>query len=96
MGMGYSPNYWPYAESYCWLIDLWVIGFMQKNHIIGCSPHWKNYTEKCYYFSIEREIFEEAKLFCEEKASRLVIINNKEEQVTSFSFHFPRRESVLI
>ncbi|NWY64601.1 COL12 protein, partial [Erithacus rubecula] len=46
----------------------------------GCSPHWKNYTEKCYYFSIEREIFEEAKLFCEERASRLVIINNKEEQ----------------
>ncbi|KAF1494890.1 Collectin-12, partial [Eudyptula minor novaehollandiae] len=46
----------------------------------GCSPHWKNYTEKCYYFSIEREIFEEAKLFCEEKASHLVIINNKEEQ----------------
>ncbi|XP_030299937.1 collectin-12 [Calypte anna] len=46
----------------------------------GCSRHWKNYTEKCYYFSVEREIFEEAKLFCEEKESRLVIINNKEEQ----------------
>ncbi|XP_068021554.1 collectin-12 isoform X1 [Melanerpes formicivorus] len=46
----------------------------------GCSPHWKNYTEKCYYFSVEREIFEEAKVFCEERSSHLVIINNKEEQ----------------
>ncbi|EMP31147.1 Collectin-12, partial [Chelonia mydas] len=46
----------------------------------GCSAHWKNFTEKCYYFSSEREIFEDAKVFCDEKSSHLVIINNKEEQ----------------
>ncbi|XP_067403047.1 collectin-12 [Emydura macquarii macquarii] len=46
----------------------------------GCSAHWKNFTEKCYYFSSEREIFEDAKVFCDETSSHLVIINNKEEQ----------------
>uniref|UniRef100_A0A452IQ96 Collectin-12 n=1 Tax=Gopherus agassizii TaxID=38772 RepID=A0A452IQ96_9SAUR len=46
----------------------------------GCSAHWKNFTEKCYYFSSEREVFEDAKVFCDEKSSHLVIINNKEEQ----------------
>lgn len=46
----------------------------------GCPPHWKNFTDKCYYFSIEKEIFEEAKLFCEDKSSHLVFINTREEQ----------------
>lgn len=96
MGVGSSTYYWPYAESYHQPLELPVTNLTQKIHIIGCSPHWKNYTEKCYYFSIEREIFEEAKLFCEERASRLVIINNKEEQVITFSFYFPRREFDVI
>ncbi|XP_043834565.1 collectin-12 [Dromiciops gliroides] len=46
----------------------------------GCPPHWKNYTDKCYYFSTEREIFHDAKLFCEDKSSHLIFINTKEEQ----------------
>lgn len=48
---------------------------------LGCPPHWKNFTDKCYYFSVEKEIFEDAKLFCEDKSSHLVFINSREEQV---------------
>jgi hypothetical protein len=48
---------------------------------LGCPPHWKNFTDKCYYFSVEKEIFEDAKLFCEDKSSHLVFINTREEQV---------------
>nr|XP_045374808.1 collectin-12 [Camelus bactrianus] len=47
---------------------------------LGCPPHWKNFTDKCYYFSVEKEIFEDAKLFCEERSSHLVFINSREEQ----------------
>ncbi|XP_029446958.1 LOW QUALITY PROTEIN: collectin-12 [Rhinatrema bivittatum] len=46
----------------------------------GCPAEWKNFTEKCYYFSSGKDIFEDAKLICEEKSSVLVIINSKEEQ----------------
>lgn len=46
----------------------------------GCPPHWKNFTDKCYYFSVEKEIFEDAKLFCEDKSAHLVFINTREEQ----------------
>ncbi|KAK2119405.1 hypothetical protein P7K49_000791 [Saguinus oedipus] len=46
----------------------------------GCPPHWKNFTDKCCYFSVEKEIFEDAKLFCEDKSSHLVFINSREEQ----------------
>lgn len=48
---------------------------------LGCPPHWKNFTDKCYYFSVEKDIFEDAKLFCEDKTSHLVFINSREEQV---------------
>nr|XP_010585424.1 collectin-12 [Loxodonta africana] len=46
----------------------------------SCLPHWKNFTDKCYYFSVEKEIFDDAKLFCEDKSSHLVYINTREEQ----------------
>ncbi|KAK9403376.1 collectin-12 [Crotalus adamanteus] len=46
----------------------------------GCPVYWKNFSGNCYYFSNERAIFEDAKLFCEEKSSHLVFINSKEEQ----------------
>lgn len=46
----------------------------------GCLPYWKNFTDKCYYFSTERDFFEDAKLFCERMSSHLVFINTGEEQ----------------
>ncbi|XP_053103384.1 collectin-12 isoform X1 [Hemicordylus capensis] len=46
----------------------------------GCPVYWKNFSDNCYYFSSERAIFEDAKVFCEEKSSHLVFINSKEEQ----------------
>lgn len=54
---------------------------------LGCPPHWKNFTDKCYYFSVEKEIFEDAKLFCEDKSSHLVFINSREEQVGMSAAH---------
>lgn len=50
------------------------------SEVNGCPPRWKNFTDKCYYFSVEKEIFEDAKLFCEDKSSHLVFINSREEQ----------------
>uniref|UniRef100_A0A8D0DT16 Collectin-12 n=1 Tax=Salvator merianae TaxID=96440 RepID=A0A8D0DT16_SALMN len=46
----------------------------------GCPVYWKNFSGNCYYFSSERAIFDDAKVFCEEKSSHLVFINSKEEQ----------------
>ncbi|XP_008106857.2 collectin-12 [Anolis carolinensis] len=46
----------------------------------GCPVYWNNFSGNCYYFSTERAIFEDARLFCEEKASHLVFINNETEQ----------------
>uniref|UniRef100_A0A2D4II93 Collectin-12 n=1 Tax=Micrurus lemniscatus lemniscatus TaxID=129467 RepID=A0A2D4II93_MICLE len=51
-----------------------------QSEINGCPVYWKNFSGNCYYFSNERAIFEDAKLFCEEKSSHLVFINSKEEQ----------------
>ncbi|KAG8442164.1 hypothetical protein GDO86_011096 [Hymenochirus boettgeri] len=48
--------------------------------INGCPLEWKNFTDKCYYFSTGRDIFDDAKLICEEKAAMLVVIETKEEQ----------------
>ncbi|XP_053570940.1 collectin-12 isoform X2 [Bombina bombina] len=48
--------------------------------VTGCPVEWKNFTNKCYYFSIGKDIFDDAKLFCEEKGSMLVVIETKEEQ----------------
>ncbi|XP_075684466.1 collectin-12 [Rhinoderma darwinii] len=45
----------------------------------GCPYEWKNFTDKCYYFSTGSDIFDDAKLFCEEKGAILVIIETKEE-----------------
>ncbi|XP_053323038.1 collectin-12 [Spea bombifrons] len=59
---------------------------IQKSELIldpavtGCPPYWTNYTEKCYYFSTGKHIFDDAKLWCEEKASMLLIIENNDEQ----------------
>lgn len=47
----------------------------------GCPYEWRNFTEKCYYFSSGAETFDDAKLFCEEKGAMLVVIESKEEQL---------------
>lgn len=47
----------------------------------GCPPQWISFRNKCYYFSTERDIFDEAKKLCEEKSSTMVIVSDKEEQL---------------
>ncbi|KAM4704665.1 collectin-12 isoform 1-T1 [Rhinophrynus dorsalis] len=54
--------------------------FMLDPGVTGCPFEWKNFTDKCYYFSTGQEIFDDAKLSCEEKGAILVVIENKEEQ----------------
>uniref|UniRef100_H3B614 Collectin-12 n=1 Tax=Latimeria chalumnae TaxID=7897 RepID=H3B614_LATCH len=46
----------------------------------GCPAQWKNFKDKCYYFSTEEDTFDEAIKFCEERSSIMVIINDREEQ----------------
>ncbi|KAM5156599.1 collectin-12 [Mantella aurantiaca] len=48
--------------------------------ITGCPYEWRNFTDKCYYFSSGKDIFDDAKLFCEDKGSMLLIIETEEEQ----------------
>ncbi|XP_075441361.1 collectin-12 isoform X2 [Ascaphus truei] len=48
--------------------------------VTGCPVEWKNFTDKCYYFSTGKDIFEDAKHLCEEKSAVLVILESKEEQ----------------
>ncbi|CAH2284903.1 collectin-12 [Pelobates cultripes] len=48
--------------------------------ITGCQTNWVNFTDRCYYFSTVKQMFDEAKVWCEEEGSTLVIINSKEEQ----------------
>ncbi|XP_073406968.1 collectin-12 [Dendrobates tinctorius] len=52
----------------------------------GCPNGWRNFTDKCYYFSSGRDTFEDAKMSCEEKGAKMVIIESKDEQ------QFIRRE----
>ncbi|XP_077348672.1 collectin-12 [Lithobates pipiens] len=54
--------------------------FMMSPSVTGCPYEWRNYTDKCYYFSNGKDIFDDAKLFCEDKGSMLVVIETKEEQ----------------
>ncbi|XP_040287721.1 collectin-12 [Bufo bufo] len=46
----------------------------------GCPNEWRNFTDKCYYFSSGKDIYNDAKIFCEEKEAKLVFIESKEEQ----------------
>ncbi|KAG2458220.1 COL12 protein, partial [Polypterus senegalus] len=45
-----------------------------------CPAQWIGFRSKCYYFSTEGQMFEEAKKLCGEKSSTMVIINDKDEQ----------------
>ncbi|XP_067835840.1 collectin-12 isoform X2 [Heptranchias perlo] len=46
----------------------------------GCPPKWKNFKDKCYYFSIDHVDFEEGNNLCKNMSSNMIIINNHEEQ----------------
>ncbi|XP_072267445.1 collectin-12 [Pyxicephalus adspersus] len=54
--------------------------FMMSPSVTGCPYEWRNFTDKCYFFSSGKDIFDDAKLFCEDKGSMLVVIETKEEQ----------------
>uniref|UniRef100_A0A4W4EMN4 Collectin-12 n=1 Tax=Electrophorus electricus TaxID=8005 RepID=A0A4W4EMN4_ELEEL len=49
----------------------------------GCSPQWKSYRDKCYYFSApsERLSFAETKETCKNKTSSMLIIRDEDEQL---------------
>lgn len=47
----------------------------------GCPPHWKSFSDKCYYFSSESLNFNETKERCSNKSSTMLIINDEDEQL---------------
>ncbi|KAJ6654985.1 hypothetical protein lerEdw1_006456 [Lerista edwardsae] len=48
----------------------------------GCCPrNWENFRESCYWASVQRLSWANAKLDCEKKSSHLVILNSPEEKV---------------
>ncbi|XP_066435713.1 collectin-12 isoform X1 [Eleutherodactylus coqui] len=62
------------------LHDASTVEFEMNPSVSGCPYEWRNFTDKCYYFSSGKDIYDDAKLFCEEKGATLVIIESKEEQ----------------
>lgn len=50
----------------------------------GCPSDWAYHRNKCYFFSKELHSFSDAKASCESMSSSLLIINDREEQVTHF------------
>lgn len=48
----------------------------------GCCPrNWENFRESCYWTSLQRLSWDNARLDCEKKSSHLVILNSPEEKV---------------
>uniref|UniRef100_A0A672GLQ9 Collectin-12 n=1 Tax=Salarias fasciatus TaxID=181472 RepID=A0A672GLQ9_SALFA len=47
----------------------------------GCPVEWRNYSDKCYFFSKDLHNFDDAKRTCESTSASLLIINDDEEQV---------------
>eukprot|EP00062_Callorhinchus_milii_P015541 gi/632965896/ref/XP_007899119.1/ PREDICTED: collectin-12 isoform X1 [Callorhinchus milii] len=51
---------------------------VSPNH--GCSPRWRNFKDKCYYFSDDKYEFEEGRNLCKNMSSHMLIVKNREEQ----------------
>uniref|UniRef100_A0A8C3HBI7 C-type lectin domain-containing protein n=1 Tax=Chrysemys picta bellii TaxID=8478 RepID=A0A8C3HBI7_CHRPI len=47
---------------------------------IKCPPGWQQFQKSCYFFSTSDKSWEDAKQFCTDHGSGLVIVNTKEEQ----------------
>ncbi|XP_043322885.1 C-type lectin domain family 17, member A isoform X3 [Cervus canadensis] len=48
---------------------------------VTCPEGWLPFQGKCYYFSPSTKTWDEARTFCQENYSHLVIISNSDEQV---------------
>uniref|UniRef100_A0A8C2IYH5 Uncharacterized protein n=1 Tax=Cyprinus carpio TaxID=7962 RepID=A0A8C2IYH5_CYPCA len=49
---------------------------------LGEMDRWKCYKSSLYYLSSERKSWTESKRYCTERGTNLIIINNREEQVS--------------
>ncbi|KAM9115157.1 CD209 antigen-like protein C [Pangshura tecta] len=45
-----------------------------------CPPGWQHFEKKCYFFSTSTKSWSDAKQFCTNEDSHLVIVNTKQEQ----------------
>uniref|UniRef100_A0A8C0IVK2 C-type lectin domain-containing protein n=1 Tax=Chelonoidis abingdonii TaxID=106734 RepID=A0A8C0IVK2_CHEAB len=45
-----------------------------------CPPGWQHFEKKCYFFSTSTKSWLDAKHFCTNEDSHLVIVNTKQEQ----------------
>lgn len=65
---------------------LWITELIQTKSLAvftGCPAEWVNYRDKCYFFSKDLHLFDDAKAICESASASLLIISDMEEQVTS-------------
>nr|XP_032639310.1 low affinity immunoglobulin epsilon Fc receptor-like [Chelonoidis abingdonii] len=46
-----------------------------------CPPGWQHFEKKCYFFSTSPKSWLDAKQFCINEGSHLVIVNTKQEQI---------------
>uniref|UniRef100_A0A8C3II15 C-type lectin domain-containing protein n=1 Tax=Chrysemys picta bellii TaxID=8478 RepID=A0A8C3II15_CHRPI len=45
-----------------------------------CPPGWQQFQKSCYFFSTSTKSWQDAKQFCTDQGSGLVIVNTEEEQ----------------
>lgn len=64
----------------------------------GCPPEWLNYRDKCYFFSKDLLNFDSAKTTCESVSASLLIIRDREEQVSlvALTAHVYRNNQELV
>nr|XP_008175181.2 C-type lectin domain family 10 member A-like [Chrysemys picta bellii] len=48
---------------------------------IKCPPGWQQFQKSCYFFSTSAKSWQDAKQFCTDHGSGLVIVNTEEEQM---------------
>uniref|UniRef100_A0A8C3F7E2 C-type lectin domain-containing protein n=1 Tax=Chrysemys picta bellii TaxID=8478 RepID=A0A8C3F7E2_CHRPI len=58
---------------------------LQQDYIeftsIKCPPGWQQFQKSCYFFSTSAKSWQDAKQFCTDHGSGLVIVNTEEEQM---------------
>jgi len=52
------------------------------NELVVLTDEWIYSHSSFYYFSTEKKSWNESRIFCMEKGADLIIINNREEQVS--------------
>ncbi|XP_032872008.1 C-type lectin domain family 12 member A-like, partial [Amblyraja radiata] len=57
-----------------------VQSYLQRVKEKFCAPRWKLYRDKCYFISVKKITYDNAKLACEVRGAKLLEIRSNEEK----------------